>query len=245
MKKITLTSIVTILGTLAFSFPVLAATTVTLTPANVKVATGQQFNMVVTVDPQGTKNMVEKVEVDFPADLLEVTSFTPGNGGMVLNQTGFDLTDNTNGVLVKTAGYTGGISAPTMFGTILFTAKKAGSGTVKVGGQSAAFSVSGQSPITGVSSTFTVNAASVSPTPKAKTPVPSLAPVTTVAGEVVTATDTPAAVSIAANTQVAAAAAVISSSTTDAGSGSITWVLVILVVILIVIIGYMAMRRKR
>ena len=245
MKKITLTSIVTILGTLAFSFPVLAATTVTLTPANVKVATGQQFNMVVTVDPQGTKNMVEKVEVDFPADLLEVASFTPGNGGMVLNQTGFDLTDNTNGVLVKTAGYTGGISAPTMFGTILFTAKKAGSGVVKVGGQSAAFLASGQTPITGVSSTFTVNAASVSPTPKAKTPVPSLAPVTTVAGEVVTATDTPAAVSVAANAQVAAAADAISSSTTSsAGWGTITWVLVILVVILIIIIGYMVVRRK-
>ena len=237
MKKITLIGIAMIVGTMAFSLSALAATTASFTPASVKVATGQQFNMVVMVDPAGTKNYAEKIEVDFPADTLEVISFTLGNGGMALSQPGYDSLDNTNGVMIKTAGYAGGISSPTLIGTILFTAKKSGSGTIKIGSQSAAFQVSGQSAISGASASFTVSSAIVS---LKKSPATALAPVTTINGQTVVATATPTTtVDLAPTSQTAAV-------DTSSTGGSNTWLWVIIIVlILIIIVIYVVSRKKK
>jgi len=230
MKKITLASIITVIGALAFAIPALAATTASFTPASVKVATGQQFNMAVTVSPSGAKDYAEKIEVDYPADTLEVTSFTMGNGGMALEQPGYDSIDNAGGILIKTAGYAGGISSPTMFGTILFTAKKAGSGTITVGGQSVAFQASSQSAITGMGASFTVSTATVA---SSKSPAASLAPVSSVNGQAFVATDTPSAMAATANAQVAAANVAV----VQQGGGN-AWIWVLIIVVILIIIGY-------
>lgn len=204
----------------------LAATTASFTPASVKVATGQQFNVSVTVNPQTTKDYAEKIEVNFPADVLEVTSFTMGSGGMALSQPGYDSIDNANGVLIKTAGYAGGISSPTAFGTILFTAKKAGSGTITIGGQSASFQASGQGAITGTGSSFIVSTLTVTPS---KSAAAALAPVTTINGQTIGTTTAQQAAAALADYQAAAAG--------STGSNYMTYV-IILIIVVIVIAGY-------
>ena len=213
----------------------MAATTASFTPAQVNVATGQQFNMAVMVSPSCMKDYAEKVEVDYPADTLEVASFTIGNGGMALEKPGYDSIDNANGVLVKTAGYASGISSPTMFGTILFTAKKAGSGTITIGSQSVAFQASGQSAIAGAGASFTVSSAVVAPN---KSPATTLAPVSSVNGQVFVATDTPSAMAATANAQVAAA------NTAAQGSGNV-WIWILIIVVILIIIGYVVYASRK
>ena len=124
-------------------------------------------------------NYAEKLEVDYPASDLAVTSFTLGNSWMALTQPGYDSTDNINGVLTKTAGYPSGFSGATTFGTITFYAKKAGTGTIKIGNSSLAFESSSQSAITGNGTAFTVSAVTVAPTQTTEqvTPVVETTPV--------------------------------------------------------------------
>lgn len=109
---------------------VLAATSITLTPTTVSVNAGQTFSVPVSVNPQGLKNYTVGIKLNYPADLLQVQSFTFGSQWMALNQPGYDLVDNTNGVLIKTAGYPQGFTSNTQFGTATFLAKKAGTGVI-------------------------------------------------------------------------------------------------------------------
>ncbi|OGG40716.1 hypothetical protein A3A21_01850 [Candidatus Jorgensenbacteria bacterium RIFCSPLOWO2_01_FULL_45_25b] len=117
----------------------LAATSASFAPASVSARRGQSFTLTIRINPEGTKNYTAKTELRYPADLIEVRSFTFGSGWMPLSQTGYDLTDNTNGVLVKTAGYPGGVSSQTTFGTVSFFAKK--SGNAKITLQSSSFAL--------------------------------------------------------------------------------------------------------
>jgi hypothetical protein len=247
MKKITLTSIAAVaLGTMLFAFTALAATTASMTPTNVKVVAGQQFNIVVAVNPNGTSNFAEQLQVKYPADLLQVTSFNIGSNWMSLTQPGYDSIDNVNGVMVKTAGYAGGITTLTPFGTITFTAKKSGSGTIAIGSVSQAFEKAGQTAITGTDATFLVTAATIVPAakPKAsvtKAPAPAttdLTPVTTINGQVVATTTAQEVAAAVAASQVAAINA------TTSGSGSI-WLWILVAVVILGIILYVVFKRKK
>ena len=149
MKKNSLAIILTVLGVAFAATPVMAATSVILSPATVSVSEGKSFEVVVAVDPSGTANYAEKIELDFPADMLEVLAFTYANGWTALTSSDYSMTDNTHGVLIKTAGYPGGISSLTTFGTVSFSVKKAGSGTITVGSKSMAFEINSQSAIIG------------------------------------------------------------------------------------------------
>ncbi len=159
---------------------VLAATSVTLNPASVSVKAGQTFSVSVSADPQGVKNYTVELKLNYPADLLQVQSFTFGSQWMALNQPGYDLIDNANGVLIKTAGYPQGFSSNAQFGTITFQAKKAGSGVVALASGTTALDQSNQNVLAG-SSQVAVSIATtaaiiptVKVTPKAKaTPTPS------------------------------------------------------------------------
>jgi len=151
-KKILFTISLATLGVIVLAMPALAATTVSLSPASVNVVSGKSFNVVVAVNPQGASNYTEKIELDYPADLLQVKSFSLGSNWMALSQTGYDLIDNTNGKLIKTAGYPGGISSSATFGTISFYAKKAGSGTIKLGSGSLALDANNQNVLSGAPS---------------------------------------------------------------------------------------------
>ncbi|MFH1230529.1 MAG: cohesin domain-containing protein, partial [Planctomycetota bacterium] len=144
MKKTIFTVLFGGLIALVLTAPVLAATTVSLSPASINVVEGRSFNLTVKIDPQGVKNYTAKIELKYLVDLLRVNSFTFGSNWMIVNQPGYDSIDNVNGVLVKTAGYPGGVSSQVTFGTVSFSAKKAGNGVIKMGNNSLALDATNQ-----------------------------------------------------------------------------------------------------
>ena len=161
MKKTILTIALVTLGALVLVMPTLAATTVSFSPASINIKPGKNFNVSIVVNPQNTNNYAEKVEMKYPADMLQVNSFTMAGTWMALTQPGYDLVDNTNGVLIKSAGYPGGFSSATTFGTVSFYAKKAGSGTITIGNNSLAFEINSQSALSGTPASFTITAPAV------------------------------------------------------------------------------------
>jgi cell division septation protein DedD len=217
---------------LAFALPVVAATTASLSPASINVVAGKSFTITVAVNPQGTANYAEKLEVDFPAANLQVASFTLGSNWMALTQSGYDSTDNTNGVLIKTAGYTSGITGPTTFGTITFTALKSGSGNITIGNSSLAFEIKNQTAITGTGTAFNVSANTVVPTTNTtvRTVTPTTVTQPTLQTTTVTTPTTQQAVNPAPNMQVAAVVV--------AGSSSYTWLLILLAVVALGFVGW-------
>jgi len=138
MKNKSLQYILASLVAMFVTLPVFAAT-FTLSPANVSVEAGQKFDAVVTLDPQGAKNYTAKVELKYPADLLEVTSFNFGDKWVPFSKPDYDSIDNTTGILLKTAGYPGGTTSAVSLGTVSFVAKANGSGTISVGSNSQIF----------------------------------------------------------------------------------------------------------
>jgi len=170
MKKYLITILLGAFGIMAIADPALAATSVSFTPVNASVRQGQTFTLTIGVNPQGVKNYTAKTELHYPADLLEVKSFTFANSWMPLAQPGYDLTDNANGVLVKTAGYPGGVSSEVTFGTVSFLAKKSGNGTITLNsGNSLALDANNQNVIAGASVQTAVAISAPSPTPTTPT----------------------------------------------------------------------------
>jgi len=173
-----------LLTVFALTSVVSAATTVSFSPTAVNVTAGQTFNLSVAVNPQGIKNYTIKLELKYPADLLEVKSFSFASGWMVLTQTGYDLIDNSSGTLIKTGGYPIGLASATQFGTVSFYAKKAGNGQIQTGASSLALDGQSQNVLSGTSQTLvTISAPLPTPTPptppttQVETPVSPQAPV--------------------------------------------------------------------
>ncbi len=154
-----------------------------------------------------------------------MTAFTLGSNWMALTQTGYDLTNNTNGILVKTAGYPDGFSGATTFGTITFYAKNSGNGAIKIGNSSLAFEANSQNVVNGNGTTFVVSAAAAV-TPKTTAPV------------VQVATNTPTQVTQSAPiTQVAAVA--------GAGASSYSWLWwILLILVAAVVVWWIYVRRS-
>ena len=232
MKKILLTISLTVLGAIVLATSAMAATTVSFSPASVNVTSGKSFNVVIAINPQGVNNYTEKIELTYPADILEVRSFSFGNSWMALSQTGYDLIDNTNGILVKTAGYPGGFSSATAFGTVSFYAKKAGSGTITIGNNSLAFEVNSQSALSGAPVSFTITAPAVT-APKPAVPSPAETPI---APAEQPTTEQPIEQPVAQTVVQASLAATIGGFMT-LGTGSI-WIGILVGLIILAIIGY-------
>ena len=178
MKNNVLKISLVMLGIAVLATPVLAATIVSFSPANVSVSQGKTFNVAVAVNPQGVNNYTAKIQLDYPADVLEIKSFTLGSNWMALVQPGYDLIDNTNGVLIKTGGYPGGLSSSATFGTISFYAKKAGSGTIKVGSGALALDANNQNVLSGTPSVSVAVTAPVSAPATPQAPATPETPVT-------------------------------------------------------------------
>lgn len=171
MKKILTACILSILCFFTAQ-SALAATTASLSPASVSTAPGKTFAVTIRVDPKGTANYAEKIVLNYPADLLKVDSFSFSGNWTALTQPGYDSTDNTKGVLIKTAGYPSGITSATSFGTVTFSVKKAGSGSISIGSGSEAFEKDEQAPLTGNAVTVTSAAAAAPVVVPQTTPVP-------------------------------------------------------------------------
>lgn len=124
--------------------PIASAATLIFSPSTVNVTTGNSFNVQVSVDPVVKVGAVE-VQLNYPADLLEVTSFTLDSNWMAAPDNSIN---NTTGVAIKSGGYPGGITTQKVFGTVSFRAKKAGSATVSLGAKSMALNASSANVLT-------------------------------------------------------------------------------------------------
>jgi hypothetical protein len=132
-KRITkILAFVSTLGVMLAGVPAFASM-ILFSPTTISGSQGATRQVSVIVDPQGATLYSAQVELRYPASSVEVTSFTYTSNVIALSQPGYDSVDNTAGVLIKSAGFPGGISVPTVIGTATFRIKKAGQSEVTVG----------------------------------------------------------------------------------------------------------------
>lgn len=92
---------------------------------------GDIITLRISVDPSGINIYTALLDAKFSPSTLEVVSFTLNDSMLAMKQAG-DNIDNTNGTLVKTGGYMGGINSVTNFGTLVLRAKTTGSATLTI-----------------------------------------------------------------------------------------------------------------
>ncbi len=233
----------------------LAATSINLSPVNVSVKAGQTFTVGIVANPQGVKNYTVETKLNFPADLLQVQSFVFNAGWMPVTQPGYDLIDNTNGVLVKTAGYPQGFNSAAQFGTVTFKAKKDGSGSIGLVNGTAALDQSGQNVYSGSSQVnVSITSAAATPAPTARpTPRPVVSParltgqtnattVTVAPSPVVTESSAPSPSTPVSDVQQASLLGAIG-NVSNLGTGS--WIVSLIVLLALIALVYWLIQRAR
>ncbi|TSC95250.1 MAG: hypothetical protein CEN87_262 [Parcubacteria group bacterium Licking1014_1] len=103
-----------------------------LKPNVVAVQAGETFTLPVVVDPAGKSQYTVRLSITFSPDLLEVASFIFDKNWIAVSQPGYDVLDNKQGKLIKTAGFPKGFSSTALFGTIVFKAKGPGTSVISV-----------------------------------------------------------------------------------------------------------------
>ncbi|MDD5569066.1 MAG: hypothetical protein PHG23_01470 [Candidatus Pacebacteria bacterium] len=242
MNKSIFTNILIAIG-LLFVAPAALAATLNFSPTTVNTTAGEDFSLQINLNSQDAPSYTAKVELSYPADLLSINSFTPNGDWMQLKQSGYDLIDNANGVLIKSGGYPSGFSSTVNFGTVSFHAKAAGSATITVGSNSFVYNAAGTNVLSSnpVESVNIAEAAStvvnLETTPAAETGTENAAPAETTAPE---ANNT-----VTENTAAAANAAASAQGSLASIAGRIVtlntnnfWVGFLVIVIIIGIIYY-------
>jgi hypothetical protein len=119
----------------SFLFPSIAcAASLSLAPASVALSPGESVTLDLIADPQGATIASIRADIAFDPSLLQETSFAFLPGWLALVEPGYDSVDNTNGAVVKTAGYPGGVERPVRIATITLQARKAGQAAVVIAG---------------------------------------------------------------------------------------------------------------
>ncbi|HUY05155.1 MAG TPA: cohesin domain-containing protein [Candidatus Paceibacterota bacterium] len=167
-----------IISALAFACTALPAyaSTLDLSPQTVTVAPGQTVSVVVSVAPAGATLSAIKSDISYPTGLLTPTSFTFAPTWIPLTQSGYD--QMTGGMIIKSAGYPGGLTDTAVLGTIVFTAQAAGTATVAVQSSSIAYDTAGNNALTGAQGAAAVTIRSVTVTPLSASSSPSTASAT-------------------------------------------------------------------
>jgi len=161
---------------MALAFPAFAfASVISLSPTNVSVTSGKVFTVTVTANPDGAHIYTVRANLSFNPALVQVTNFTFAPKWFVLPMKGYDVTNNTTGVLIKTGGYPGGITAPTVLGTATFKAKATGSVHIGVTTKSLLYDASSKNTISGTQGSSSVVIAPV----QAAKPITKIVPKTT------------------------------------------------------------------
>jgi len=130
MKKIQITLVLLIFN--IFIPSVSYGANFLINPLSGEYTKGETFIVALSVNPDSSTVYTAKSELKYPANLLELKSFTFNNSWLALNQPGYDLIDNNSGILIKTGGYSGGVSDPVLFGTASFYVKETGSATIEL-----------------------------------------------------------------------------------------------------------------
>ena len=149
----------------ALLLPVAAsASAITLAPATVATTAGKSFSVTVSVNPTSGKAYTVRANLSFDSSAVELTGFTFAPKWLALPQEGYDTEDNTNGVMAKTGGYPGGITAPTTLGTATFRAKKSGTATIAATADSLILDATNKNAVAGVQGSVAVTiSAAVAP----------------------------------------------------------------------------------
>lgn len=114
-------------------FPNGDATKFIITPKKLTLAEGQEVMLVVDVVPNENKrNYTARLEMYYPTDMLEYKSFTYWTNWIPVVRPEYDVVDEINGKIVKTAGVPEGFDTKRIFAVMKFIAKKTGSGYVSV-----------------------------------------------------------------------------------------------------------------
>jgi hypothetical protein len=126
---------------IVFAFPfipfsVKAVTSFGMYPEKINVKEGQNFILTVKVNPNGQKNYTVKASIKFPADSVSIKTWQYANDWIPLRKGGYDSFSNTDGTIIRAAGYPNGFDGLVTFGTATFVAKK--SGTIEFSGENLA-----------------------------------------------------------------------------------------------------------
>lgn len=227
---------------------VAAASTIVLVPATVSVTKGQTIAVTINVDPAGAKIYTVKGVVNYPADILEATSFTftPGTPMWIpLSQPGYD--SMTAGNVTKTAGFPGGFTTTKALGTITFRAKESGTATISVSPQSVAYDAQSKNTLSGAQGSSVVTITAPVPVePKPTTPTPTTPKPTTPTTAIQTITGQVATTAEATTSETAPAAAT-ESQAAAAGILSNNGILALIALLIVALAGgawWYFLRRK-
>lgn len=173
------------------------ASAISLRSSTTKVEPTKTFTLSIYTDPKSVASYTMQANIKFPADLVSVESFTYNSAWLPLTPAGYDLIDNTNGKLIKTAGYPNGFSTETLLGTAVFKVKKAGTVVISTEKESyildidstntlntyGSFSITASAPVVTPPPATTTPSGTTNPpttkTPVVKTPVTTKTPVVT------------------------------------------------------------------
>ncbi len=102
------------------------ASTFYLEEKNISVLENEDFFLDIIIDSENSKSFTLSAGIFYPVSFLEINSFSFSLGWIRAMGDEYDLIDNENGILIKTAGWPSGILEKKVFGTINFKAKKEG-----------------------------------------------------------------------------------------------------------------------
>ncbi len=168
------------------------ASAITLAPTSVATTEGKSFSVTIGVDPSSGKAYTVRANISFDPSVLTLTDFSFAPKWMPLSQSGYDITDNVNGALVKTGGYPGGATAGTILGTATFRAKKSGATVINATADSLILDASNKNAVAGSQGSVAVTiATAIAPsTPVQTVTKPAVTPVETAISAVIESTTT-------------------------------------------------------
>ncbi len=130
-KKTKIFTLLIIIGAIVVATSALAAADLSFSLSEgTSYKVGDTFRTDIVISP-AEKIYTAKAQVSYPVELLKVESFTFNSNWMPISQSGYDTIDNNTGLLIKTAGYPGGISTEVVLGTATFRVLNSGETIIK------------------------------------------------------------------------------------------------------------------
>lgn len=125
---------------------------------------GQTRSFVVTVYPAGETIYSVQADLLFDTAVLDILSVEYASGWLPLTQSGYDEINESQGVIVKTAGYPGGVNTPTVFATITTRLTGTGTGAVRTTSDTQVLNAESENVYTGnASGSVVIRAVPVAP----------------------------------------------------------------------------------
>ncbi|HAQ03089.1 hypothetical protein A2467_01115 [Candidatus Nomurabacteria bacterium RIFOXYC2_FULL_36_8] len=136
IKNVIASIVFSFFALLSFSSIAFASTTVGFDSSAVQSNLNGDLKVNVYADSSnGEVAYTVRTAVRFSGEQIAVKSFEFAPGWIAINADGYDLIDNTNGMIMKTAGFPGGFTGQKLVGVITFTAKASSIGKIAISNQ--------------------------------------------------------------------------------------------------------------